>query len=67
MKSSSVNLPSAEDYEALNNNFSTLVSRILVEHLTQLSQYAAGVTKSIKHKYSKEMSTKSDVVSSVID
>ena len=35
--------------------------------LTQLSQYATVVTKHIKHKYSKEMSTKSNVVSPAID
>lgn len=56
-------MPSAEDYEAISNNFSVLISRILVEHLPHLSKYAAAVPKSIKHKYSKEMSKKSNVVS----
>ena len=56
-------LPLAEDYDALRSNFVILVSRILVENMPQLSKYAVFVTKNIEHKYSSEMSTKSNVVS----
>ena len=56
-------LPSAEDYKAIIDNFIVLISRILVKHLPHFSQYASVVPKDIKHKYSKEMSKKSNVVS----
>ena len=56
-------LPSAEDYKAIIDNFIVLISRILVKHLPHFSQYASVVPKDIKHKYSKEMSKRSNVVS----
>ena len=55
-------LPLAEDYEAITDNF-VLTSKILVEHLPHFSKYAPVVPKDIQHKYSKEMSKKSNVVS----
>ena len=56
-------LPSAEDDMNIKANFSTLVSRILVKYLPHLLPYASCVNDHILHKYSKEMSMKSKVVS----
>ena len=56
-------LPLAEDYEAITDNFVVLILKILVEHLPHFSKYAPVVPKDIQHKYSKEMSKKSNVVS----
>ena len=59
----SVFLPTKADMDALISNFSILISRILCEHFPTLYEYSASVTQHIPHKYSKEMSTKSNVVS----
>ena len=59
-------LPTAKDYDALSNNLSVLISRVLVNNFAQLSEYAMVVTKHINHKYS-QMSTKSNIVSCKMD
>ncbi len=56
-------VPLAEDYEAITDNFIVLISGILVKYLPHFSKYAPVVPKAIQHKYSKEMSKKSNVVS----
>ena len=56
-------LPSAEDDKNIKAHFCTLVSRILVKYLPHLLPYASCVNDHILHKYSKEMSMKSKVVS----
>ena len=59
----SVFVPSAADMDSLLTNITILVSRILCEYFPTLSEYSSSVTQHIPHKYSKEMSTKSHVVS----
>lgn len=57
-------LPSQEHDATLHNNIATLISRVLVTHM-QFFQFAFSdvTTWHIHHKYYKEMSLKSDVVS----
>ena len=56
-------LPATEDFTAIKANFSVLISRVLVEHMPKLHKYRSKVTRHIPHKYSREMSSKSTVVS----
>ena len=58
----SIFLPSSADVEAMITNFSVIISRFLVKHIPALSEYSACVPDHIDHKYSKEMSAKSNVV-----
>ena len=55
-------LPSDYDLRQLLLNVEVLVSRILAEHLPQLNRLSPVVVKHIPHKYSAEMSQKSQVV-----
>lgn len=56
-------LPSSSDYQNLLNNFSVLISRVLVSHLVYFSNTFDGVvTRHISHEHTKEMSTKSETV-----
>lgn len=58
-------LPSLEDEIALHNNFKTLISRILCEHLPFFKESFDGIVAwHIQHEYYEEMSKKSDIVSS---
>ena len=57
-------LPNAQDYTSLKASFTTLVSRLIVKYLTFFSKdYKPLTCNHIPHKYSKEMSIKSDIVS----
>lgn len=56
-------LPSSCDHERLLNNMAILVGRILVEAIPALSKIPGLTTDHIAHPYSKEMSSKSEVVS----
>ncbi len=57
-------LPTGDDYKSLKNHFSTHVSRIMVEYLPFFSNDFKNLTpKHIPHKYLKEMSMKSHIVS----
>lgn len=57
-------LPSSEDYRSLKKNFIVHVSRIILTHLDFFRKDFKGLAeKHIKHKYAKEMSQKSEVVS----
>ena len=58
-------LPSASAMEAITANLGVLISRLLVKYIPALSEYSACVPTHIDHhKYSREMSAKSHVVSS---
>ena len=54
-------LPTSEDETALRSNFEVLISRILTKSILK-----ADVTDHIPHKYSKEMSQKSEVVCKIL-
>ena len=56
-------LPSKRDDAAIAKNVATLISRMLVEHMPFFKEACSDtVTWHIQHKYSAEMSQKSDVV-----
>lgn len=57
-------LPTTDDYEKLKTNFSVHVARVMVEYIPFFSENFCGTAaRHIPHKYSREMSLKSDVVS----
>ena len=56
-------LPTAIDDKSIQRNFTILISRVLSKHFPFFKKFAAGIPKHIKHKYYKEMSKKSEVVS----
>lgn len=58
-------LPSALDTDALRSNFIVLCSRVLVNKLSFLESFQGCVPKHIQHALSKEMSSKSTVVSNL--
>lgn len=59
-------LPSEVDYKELQYNFSIHVARILTDHIPFFKDDFTGLLpKHISHKYSKEMSFKSNVVSPI--
>lgn len=55
-------LPNNSDVEAVKQNLIVLVGRILTEYFPALVPFSKVVPKHIRHKYSAEMSRKSDVV-----
>ena len=56
-------LPSAHDYQKLKNNFAVHVSRVITSHLDFFKEDFKGLSQQhIQHKYSKEMSKKSEIV-----
>ena len=55
-------LPTREDVLIVKNNLVILVSRILTQYIQGLSCLAKAVPQHITHRYSKEMSSKSEVV-----
>lgn len=59
-------LPSDDSNFAVESDFITLVSRILVKYLPAFSFLKDVVVHHIPHQYSKEMAQKSEVVSTVI-
>ena len=54
--------PTQHDVECVTSNIVVIVSRILTEYISDLSPLPKAVTKHIPHKYSTEMSKKSEVV-----
>ena len=64
MKNLSSLLPTNDDDKYLKDNFSVLVARVIVDNIPFFEEDRRGlVTRHILHKYSKEMSVKSEVVS----
>lgn len=59
-------LPSVAEEEALLHYFCTLIFRLLCQHIPALYEYSSCLVDHIDHKYSKETSTKSQVVSMII-
>ena len=59
-------LPSDDSNFAVESDFITLVSRILVKYLPALSFLKDVVVHHIPHQYSQEMAQKSEVASTVI-
>lgn len=60
-------IPTLEDYKSLKNDFSVLVARQIVQFIPFFSMdYEGLVENHIPHKYSKEMSAKSEVVRIII-
>ena len=55
--------PAPADNEQLVANFQILMTRILVHYLPGLQTLSAGTNNHILHKYSRNMSLKSNVVS----
>ena len=52
-------LPTTADYQALKDNFSILVARILVEHIPYFKDFKGLVDNHISHPYSSEMAKSS--------
>ena len=59
-------LPTMEDCKKVRDNYVVLVSRVLVDHLTFLHPLKKCVPCHVVHKYSNEMSKKSEIVSPLI-
>ena len=55
-------LPSKDDIEKVKLNLVVLVSRLITTHFKDLSAFSKVVCKHITHKYSQEMSRKSEVL-----
>ena len=56
-------LPTVQDSLALNGDFTVLIARVLTHRLPAFEVLQGAVPEHIKHKYSKEMKMKSEVVS----
>jgi hypothetical protein len=56
-------LPNKEDDENIINNFAVITGRILIKYVPSFAKFSSLSTKHIEHKYSREMSLKSQVVS----
>ena len=57
-------IPSADDLKCLKSDFTVLVSRLIVEYIPFFSEDYKGLpAEHIAHKFSEEMSRKSEVVS----
>lgn len=58
-------LPTEEDYQSLKADFSNLISRLIVKYMPFFKDSFKDIPlKHIPHQYSKEMASKSDIVSS---
>ncbi len=55
-------LPTLDDVQCIKSNLIVIVSRILTRYIHGLSPLSKSIPKHILHKYSNEMSRKSDVV-----
>lgn len=55
--------PSPEEHKAIHKNFQHLVARVLKKHMPFFKKFGSGLERHLKHKYYKEMSMKSEVVS----
>lgn len=60
-------LPSVKDQQLQRHNYIVLVSRILVDHLKCFGMLKDVCVRHIPHKYSKEMATKSESVSTFVN
>lgn len=56
-------LPSMEDCDTLRNNYIVLLAREIVEKVPYLEVFADSVPEHIVHRYTKELSCKSSIVS----
>ena len=56
-------LPTKEDESILQDNFTIHVSRVLKKYMPFFEKFASGMERHIKHKFYKETSQKSEVVS----
>ena len=54
--------PCVSDVAAVKNNLIILIARTLTEHIPSLTAFSKVVPKHISHRYSAEMSKKSEVV-----
>ena len=60
-------LPSRDDVDVLHANLAVLVGCILRKHMPFFDKYASGLGRHIMHEYTDHMSTKSEVVSILLD
>lgn len=56
-------LPTPGDRKAMKRNFGIHVARVLKKRMAYFTHFGSGLERHIQHQYSKEMSTKSEVVS----
>lgn len=56
-------LPTGGDDKSIQDNFTILISRVLSKNFPFFEKFATGVPKHIEHKYYKELSKKSEIVS----
>lgn len=56
-------IPDSHDCRKMEENFCVLIARILTKHMPEFEEFASFVPSHIHHKYSSEMSTKSEIVS----
>lgn len=55
-------LPTCDDVQSVKSNLVIIVSRVLTQYISALAPMHKSIEAHIKHKYSSEMSKKSDVV-----
>ena len=55
-------LPTTENIATVKSNLVVLVSRVLTQYLSGLAPFSKAISKHITHKYTAEMSKKSEVV-----
>ena len=55
-------LPKSTDISSMRSNLIVIVARFLTQHFKDLKPLSTAVASHIQHEYSREMSTKSDVV-----
>lgn len=56
-------IPDSQDCQKVEENFCILVSRVLSKHMPEFEEFASLIPSHIPHKYSSEMSQKSEIVS----
>jgi hypothetical protein len=56
-------MPTKHDYEALQKDFISLISLVLVKYVPALEEYESLVPQHISHAKTSEMSKKSEIVS----
>lgn len=56
-------IPDSQDCRNIEENFCVLIERILTQHMPEFEEFASFVPSHITHKYSTEMSMKSEIVS----
>ena len=59
-------LPSQEDLDCMLKNFTILVTRVLVKYMPCFQKFTAKIVQHIPHKFSAEMTKKSQVVSHML-